>query len=311
MKCAWLSIPVMASLLFAWTAVAAQEPERQVIAVPGFANFAEIDPEDHTVWINNENRIEHWSLDGKLGELVMGKPCGDMEAIGRDLWAADCADGTLNRIDMDTMEKTASVTTALASPGEFNVAFGAGSLWVPSDGMGLISRVDPKTLKITATITVDPDTWYLAFGYGSLWAASSTHNSLQRIDPATNTVVYKITTGNEPGFLAAGEGGVWVQEQGDGTVARVDPETGDVNGRVKIGDKLKWGEITAGGGKIWLRTTEDQMFVVIDPETLEIKARIGDQIGSGALRYTDEGLWTTEHDIQTMTWWPHPEKIGN
>jgi hypothetical protein len=53
------------------------------------------------------------------------------------------------------------------------------------------------------------------------------------------------------------------------------------------------------------------MFVVIDPATLAIRARIGPQIGSGALRYSAQGLWTTEHDIQTMTWWPHPEKIGN
>jgi virginiamycin B lyase len=310
MKQCWLMVSAIA---VAWTpvAAAAQEPEKQVISVPGFANFAEIDPRDDTVWINNQNRVEHWSSRGKLGEIVMGKPCGAMSIIGSDLWAADCKDGTLNRIDTATLKITASVKTGLASPGEFNVAVGAGSLWVPSDTKGVISRVDPLTLKVTARITVDPDSWYLVFGYGSLWAASSPHNSLQRIDPATNTVVHKVTVGAQPGFLAAGEGGIWVQEQGDGTVSRVDPATGEVNGRVKIGQKLKWGEVTAGGGKIWLRTTEDQMFVVIDPKTLAIKARIGDQIGSGALRYVDAGLWTTEHDIQTMTWWPHPEKIGN
>lgn len=289
----------------------AQEPDKQVISVPGFANFAEIDPRDNSVWINNQNLVEHWSTSGKLGQIVMGKPCGAMFIVGADLWAADCKDGTLNRIDTATLKITASVTTGLASPGEFNVAYGGGSLWVPSDNKGVISRVDPATQKVTATIAVDPGTWYLVYGYGALWAASSITGSLQRIDPATDNVVHKITMGKEPGFLAAGEGAVWVQEQGDGTVARVDPATGEVNGRVRIGDKLKWGEITAGGGKIWLRTTEDQLFVVIDPKTLAIKARIGKQIGSGALRYVDAGLWTTEHDIDTMTWWPHPEAIGN
>jgi len=303
-------LPVMAAAC-ASVQAAAQELEKHVIAVPGFANFAEIDPRDNSVWINNENRVEHWSVEGKLGQIVMGKPCGAMVIVGSDLWAADCKDGTLNRIDTGSLKITASVATGLASPGEFNVAVGAGSLWVPSDGKGAISRVDPDTLKVIATIPVDPDTWYLVFGYGSLWAASSTHNSLQRIDPQTNRVVHKTIMGREPGFLAAGEGGVWVQEQGDGTVARIDPASGEVNGRVKIGEKLKWGEITAGGGKIWLRTTEDQMFVVIDPKTLAIRTRIGEEIGSGALRYVDAGLWTTEHDVDTMTWWPHPEKIGN
>lgn len=310
MKRSW---SILSTLIAVWLGAPlnAQEPEKQVIQVPGFANFAEIDPRDDTVWINNESKVEHWSTGGKLGEIVMGKPCGAMVIVSNDLWAADCKNGTLNRIDTRRLKITASIHTGLASPGEFNVAVGAGSLWVPSESKGVISRVDPATLKVIATIPVDPDTWYLVFGYDALWAASSTHNSLQRIDPRTNSVTHRTITGNQPGFLAAGEGGIWVQEQGDGTVARVDPASGDVNGRVKIGAKLKWGEVTAGGGKIWLRTTEDQMFVVIDPATLAIRARIGPQIGSGALRYTAAGLWTTEHDIQTMTWWPHPERIGN
>ncbi|MET0360607.1 MAG: YncE family protein [Sphingobium sp.] len=310
MKSSWLMIAAVAAVS-ASAPVAAQEPERQIISVPGFANFAEIDPRDNSVWINNENRVEHWSTKGKLGQIVMGKPCGAMVIVGRNLWAADCKNGTLNRIDTRSLKITASLTTGLASPGEFNVAYGGGALWVPSDTKGVISRVDPKTLKVTATIKVDPDSWYLVYGYGALWAASSPHNSLQRIDPATNTVTHRTIMGREPGFLAAGEGGIWVQEQGDGTLSRVDPVSGEMNGRVKIGEKLKWGEVTAGGGKIWLRTTEDQMFVVIDPKTLAIRARIGEQIGSGALRYVPAGLWTTEHDIKTMTWWPHPEAIGN
>ncbi|MFT4027476.1 MAG: YncE family protein [Novosphingobium sp.] len=301
----------MAALACGGVPAAAQEISKQVIAVPGYANFAEIDPRDGSVWINNENRVEHWSTAGKLGQIVMKKPCGAMFIVGSDLWAADCSNGSLNRIDTAALKITASVMTGLASPGEFNVAYGAGSLWVPSDNKGVISRVDPVTLKVTASIPVDPGTWYLVYGYDALWAASGKTGGLLKIDPATNRVVHKAIMGKEPGFLAAGEGGIWVQEQGDGTVARVDPVTGEVNGRVKIGEQLKWGEITAGGGKIWLRTTEEQLFVVIDPKTLAIKARIGEQVGSGALRYIEAGLWTTEHDIDTMTWWPNPERIGN
>ena len=290
------------------TAAAAQE--RTVISVPGFANFAEIDGE--TVWINNQEKLERWSTKGKLGEIVMSSPCGSLLVLGADLWAADCRDGTLHRFDRASSKETAVVATGIANPrGEFNVTAGAGSIWIPSDEKGVISRVDPATNRVVASVAVDPGTYYLAYGFGSLWAASSRMNSLQRIDPATNKVVKRITMAKEPGFLAAGEGGVWVQEQGAGTLARVDPASGEVSGRVKIGDTLKWGEVSVGGGKVWLRTTEDQMFVVIDPGTLAIRARIGKQVGSGALRFSTAGLWTTEHDIQTMTWWPHPETIGN
>lgn len=289
---------------------AAPAQERTVIAVPGFANFAEIDGTN--VWINNDERVEYWSTKGKIATIIMSSPCGSLLVQRPTLWAAECKDGTLHRIDIPTLKTVATIHTGIANPrGEFNVTAGAGSIWIPSDEKGEISRIDPATNTVTATIKVDPGTYYLAYGFGSLWAASSRNNSLQRIDPRTNKVVKRTVMGKEPGFIAAGEGGVWVQEQGAGTVARVDPITGEVSGRVKVGNTLKWGEVSVGGGKVWLRTTEDQMFVVIDPKTLAIRTRVGKQVGSGALRYSDAGLWTTEHDIQTMTWWPHPEKIGN
>jgi streptogramin lyase len=112
--------------------------------------------------------------------------------------------------------------------------------------------------------------------------------------------------GNSPGFLAAGEGAVWVQEQGDGTVARIDPASGEVTGRAKVGKVLAYGDIDTGKGMVWLRTTEDQTFVAIDPASLAVVARLGKAEGSGALRHADGGLWTSAHDVHTLTWWPEP-----
>jgi DNA-binding beta-propeller fold protein YncE len=94
-----------------------------------------------------------------------------------------------------------------------------------------------------------------------------------------------------------------VQEQGDGTVARIDPRTGKVTGRVKVGETLKYGDIDTGGGRVWLRTTKEQTFVVIDPQSMRVRSRLGKASGSGALRYTSAGVWTTAHDNHTMSWW--------
>jgi hypothetical protein len=57
---------------------------------------------------------------------------------------------------------------------------------------------------------------------------------------------------------------------------------------------------------VWLRTTEDQTLVVIDPESLTIRARMGPSVGSGALRWTPQGVWTSAHDNQTLSWWSKP-----
>jgi virginiamycin B lyase len=291
------------------SALAQAAPQEQVIQVPGFADFLAVDGE--SVWATNKGRVERWSRKGKLAQVPTTRPCGAMTIAQRSLWVADCADKVLVRIDTRTAKVAARIATGIGSAdGEMNVASGAGSIWVASDAKGVIARVDPRTNKVVATVTTRPGAVYLAYGLDALWAVSAKEQTLERIDPATNAVVATIPLGKQPGFLAAGEGGVWVQEQGDGTLAAIDPKTNTVRGRVKVGETLKYGDIDTGGGRIWLRTTDQQTFVVIDPASLTVTARVGKPVGSGALRYTGTGIWTSAHDNHTLSWWRDPAKIG-
>ena len=279
--------------------------KEQVIDVPGSADFLVVEGE--SVWATNIGRVERWSKQGKLAEVAMSRPCGAMAILEGSLWVADCKESALVRIDTQKARKIATIPTGIANPkGELNVVAGAGSIWVASDQKGVVSRIDPATNNVIATIKVSLGTHYLAFGFDALWAVSSESKTIQRIDPATNSVVKTTALGKEPGFLAAGVGAVWVQEQGDGTVARIEPLTGEVNGRVKVGAVLKYGDIDTGAGMVWLRTTEDQTFVAIDPATLSVASRLGKAEGSGALRFTPSGIWTSAHDVKTLTWWPEP-----
>ena len=294
---------MLAMLLAAAPAPADPQPhEEQVLSVPGFADFLAVDGD--SVWATNKGRVERWSRGGKLAEVAMTRPCGAMAIAAGSLWVADCKERTLNRIDLATAKLVAAIPTGIANPlGELNVVAGAGSVWVASDNAGKIARIDPADNRVVASVAVDPGTHYLAFGLGALWAVSSGRQSLQRIDPATNQVTGRTTLGKQPGFLAAGEGAVWVQEQGDGTLARIDPATVQVSGRVKVGADLLYGDIDTGGGAVWLRTTADQTFVTIDPVSLAIRGRLGKPSGSGALRFAGTGLWTSAHDVHTLSWW--------
>lgn len=296
-------MPMLAALLAAAPMPADAQPrEEQVLTVPGFADFLAVDGD--SVWATNKGRVERWSRAGKLAEVAMAHPCGAMAIAEGSLWVADCKEGTLNRIDLKSARLVASIPTGIANPlGELNVVAGAGSIWVASDNAGKIARVDPADNRVVAAVVVDPGTHYLAFGLGALWAVSSGKQSLQRIDPATNAVTGRTTLGKQPGFLAAGEGAVWVQEQGDGTLARIDPDSVAVTGRVKVGADLLYGDIDTGGGVVWLRTTADQSFVMVDPTSLAITGRLGKASGSGALRYAGGGLWTSAHDVHTLSWW--------
>lgn len=279
----------------------------QEIPAPGFADFLVVDGD--AVWVTNRGRLEKWSQAGKLAEVAMPRPCGTMAIAAGAVWGAECTGKQVYRIALEAGALETMIATGLADPsGETNVVAGAGSVWVASDPAGKIARIDPATNAVIAEVTVAPATAFLAFGFDALWAVSSAGQLLQKIDPATNAVVGTVPLGKQPGFLAAGEGAVWVQEQGDGTVAKVNPDTLALEGRTKVGDNLKYGDIDTGGGAVWLRTTDDQTMVVIDPETLAIRARLGKPSGSGAVRYTDKGVWTSAHDNETISWWALPGK---
>jgi streptogramin lyase len=298
--------PVGLTLLAAMLCAASQPGEmklkEQVIEVPGFADFLAVDGD--TVWTTNDGRVEQWSVAGKKASVDVPKPCGAMSVAFGSLWVANCKGSEVYRIDVQTAKVQAIIPTGIANPkGETNVVVGAGSVWVPSDATGKVARIDPATNAVIASIPVEPGTFFLTFGFDALWAVSSDQQTLQRIDPQTNAVTNTLKLGKQPGFLAAGEGAVWVQEQGEGTVARVDPAIVEVTGRAKVGATLLYGDIDVGDGKVWLRTTEDQTMVVIDPQSLAILARAGKASGSGAVRHTPAGVWTTAHDLHSMSWW--------
>jgi len=307
MKQNWAVMAMSGGLAFALSAAAA--PAETVIQVPGYADFLAVD--GAAVWATNKGRVERWSRSGKLAEVPLSGACGAMTISDGALWVADCKARTVNRIDIRANKVVAVIPTGLASlDGEMNIVSGAGSIWVASDRSGVIARVDPATNQVIASIKVEPGACYLAFGEGALWAVSAGAQTVQKIDPKSNTAVVTTRLGKAPGFLAVGEGGVWVQEQGDGTVARIDPATGAVTGRARVDETLNWGDIDTGGGKVWLRTTAGQTFVVLDPKSLAILARVGNPVGSGALRYTPDGIWTSAHDEHTLSWWAAPAAIG-
>lgn len=275
----------------------------QVIDVPGYLDFLVVDGDG--VWGTNKGSVELWTRAGKQAEVAVSGPCGAMAIWAGSLWVANCKESNLYRIDVASGRVVARIATGIAAPdGELNVVAGADAIWIASDRKGEVARVDPNTDSVTAHVIVAPGTAYLAWGMGKVWAVSSEARLLQRIDPVTNAVTGTATLVGQPGFLAAGEGAVWVQEQADGTVARVDPETMAVTGRTKVGETLKWGDIDTGAGAVWLRTTEDQTFVKLDSRSGAILGRYGKAAGSGALRFTPQGLWTTAHDVKRLSWWP-------
>jgi YVTN family beta-propeller protein len=133
------------------------------------------------------------------------------------------------RIDPKTNRVVATIPisqgVAANGPSPTAVAVGEDAVWVASRFVGfdtitlhsnrkvrrgIVSRIDPATNSIVATIPVGLDPFAIAVGEGAVWVANRTSFSVSRIDPQTNGVAATIGVGNRPQGIAAGGGAVWV-----------------------------------------------------------------------------------------------------
>ena len=86
-------------------------------------------------------------------------------------------------------------------------------MWVANSLDGTVSRIDPQTNRVTATIPVGDGPAAIAVGAGGVWVANEFAGTVARIDPATDTVTRTITVGNRPRGVAIAGGLVWVGAQ--------------------------------------------------------------------------------------------------
>jgi YVTN family beta-propeller protein len=153
------------------------------------------------------------------------------------------------------------------APGAVLVA--EGSVWVANRGDSTISRVDPATNRVIATIGVGANPTHLTSDSGAVWVA--TGEGLQRIDPSSNQVVRTLPFRIGPGDVLAADGRLWVSLE-DGTVRRLDPTDSRV--LVSIPAASKGVALLASGrGRLW--AGYGHMVVAIDPQDARVEDRIG------------------------------------
>jgi virginiamycin B lyase len=128
----------------------------------------------------------------------------------------------------------------------------------------------------------------------SLWVANGPRNAIHRLDAKTNKIAATITVGKKPcSGLAAGFGSIWVPSCGDKTVARVDIGTNTVVATIPVGPGESEGGIAASEDAVWLVTDPAGKLSRIDPKTNSVVATIDVPAGSAAVLYGDNAVWVT------------------
>jgi YVTN family beta-propeller protein len=213
-------------------------------------------------------------------------------------------------------------------PGPALVA--AGAVWVPNEADGTVSRIDPATTRIAATVTIGDPQVMLARGCGvdsvhslmwdtllyrrcslpsaltsdgrSIWAADNVARGLARIDPRTNRVVQRFSIGADPFAIAWGFGSLWVTSYFNDPqeVLRVDPTSGRVLAAIS-GPAMGGTGIVVGAGAVWVAATYAGTLARIDPATNTITATVPVESYPLALAAGDGSVWVRNEDSSSVS----------
>jgi virginiamycin B lyase len=206
-----------------------------------------------------------------------------------------------------TQPLTLKVLATASVGGTTSAELAAGGGWVFAGlwDTGQLLRLDPATLRTTATLqvgTARTGPLSVAYGDSALWVLNFADGRLWRVDPATMTATLKVTLPSQPSQVAVGDGAVWVTvcciSSDNATrqrLLRIDPATGAITGsHVVAGD----GEtVPLAIGPDIVVTSHNGPVLVIDPKTMNVVRTLPDLCAgcedTAGLVAGDQGMYMT------------------
>jgi virginiamycin B lyase len=183
------------------------------------------------------------------------------------------------------------------------VAITADAVWVASTGPFAVHRIDPKTNRRVARVTLPGEPCAgLAAGFGSLWVPLCTATpSLARVDLSANrvTAIFPLGPPAAEGGVTTGAGNVWLILDKLGTLARLDPGTGEIRQRISV---------PAGSynplfndGMVWVTRAGGAEITGVDATTGRVLTSVRTGPGPRFLTAGAAAIWTLNQGDGTLT----------
>lgn len=166
----------------------------------------------------------------------------------------------------------------------FDVVFAAGSVWVSDVDTGTVSRIDPSSNTIVATIALGTSgavATFLTATDTAVWAVNESELTVVQIDPTTNQVVtsFALPQVGSDAFqvrgMAVGHDSLWLTHfAATGRVVRINPETGAIEAEFAVSGPRG---IAVSEDAVWVADVATDVLARIDPLTNQIVATV--QVG--------------------------------
>jgi YVTN family beta-propeller protein len=207
--------------------------------------------------------------------------------------------------------KVVSATRVGSNP--IALAVAGGNLWVGNTGDGTVSRIDPATNEVVATIGIGPPNerggtpWFVVAYDEQIWATDQNAMTILQIDPTTNAVVKTIPLLNADGAgsfvpqgLVVDESGIWVSDYDGGRLVHIDRDTGAVLATIDIARPQ---DIAAGFGSLWIGSfgRTGAAVVRVDPASNQILDTVGVTGDTGFVATGADAVWVSDERSGTVT----------
>lgn len=169
-----------------------------------------------------------------------------------------------------TMDELPKSATIVVKGDPDWLAITSDAMWITSDDVDHVSQIDPKTNRVSTTVTVHKPCSGLAAGFGSVWIPSCGDHALIRIDARTGALQATIPAGpaDSEGGIATGAGSVWLVTSAAGELTRIDASTNKIMTRIR----LPAGSFNPlfDSGFIWVTSNSGNSLLRIDPQTNKV-----------------------------------------
>lgn len=148
-------------------------------------------------------------------------------AVSRDsVWIVTDKNGTLSRIDprSGTVRRKISIPS-----GSYNPIFSDGVIWITGFNSSIVTAVDAGTGRVIVSIPVGPKPRFLTAGGGSIWTLNQGDGTISRIDAKSKKLTATISVGipGPGGDICFGADSVWATVF-DVPLTRIDGKTNKV-----------------------------------------------------------------------------------
>ena len=188
-----------------------------------------------SVWVTNAGDATVSRIDPETNEVsqtldVGAGPSGIAVGDGA-LWVADAIGAELLRVDPTSGESQAVALAGQPS----GVAFTPNGVWVSvaPAGVARVDPADLSVTLAYQSVGNGPTAVLPAFD--SIWVANHLDGTVTRLEPSTGRVEATIEVGEGPNALGAAAGSLWVANEFDGSITSIDPATNTGDRTVPVG----------------------------------------------------------------------------